>query len=60
MLEDEKWIEDFLQLSREKLADSYRFITKFFDDEGINYYRGQNAGFFLWTVSIRLSLIMTG
>lgn len=36
MLEDEKWIDGFLQLSRDRLA------------AGIKYYLGSNAGFLLW------------
>lgn len=48
MLEDEKWIDGFQQLSRERLAAGNKMTRKLLDDEGIKYYLGANAGFFLW------------
>lgn len=48
MLEDEKWMDGFLQLSRERLATNNKIVRKMLDDEGIEYYLGANAGFFLW------------
>ena len=48
MLEDEKWMDDFLQLSRERLADRNKMVRQILDDEGIKYYLGANAGFFIW------------
>jgi len=48
MLEDEKWMDNFLMSSRAKLAKRNLMVRKMFDDEGIKYYPGANAGFFLW------------
>jgi len=48
MLEDEKWMDDFLMLSCAKLAKRNLMVRKMFNDEGIKYYPGANAGFFLW------------
>lgn len=48
MLEDEKWMDDFLKSSCDKLAKRNLMVRKMFDDEGINYYPGANAGFFIW------------
>lgn len=48
MLEDEKWMDDFLQLSRQRLANRNKMVRQMLDDEGIEYYLGANAGFFIW------------
>ena len=48
MLEDEKWMDDFLMLSCAKLAKRNSMVKEMLDDEGIEYYPGANAGFFLW------------
>ena len=48
MLEDEKWIDGFLQLSRERLAARNKMVRGLLDEEGIKYHLGANAGFFLW------------
>jgi len=48
MLEDEKWIDGFLQLSRDRLAARNKLVRKILDEAGIKYYLGSNAGFFLW------------
>ena len=48
MLEDEKWMDEFLQSSRVELGHRNMLVRKMLDDKGIQYYPGANAGFFLW------------
>ncbi|MCJ1466365.1 hypothetical protein MMC07_004984 [Pseudocyphellaria aurata] len=48
MLENEQWLGKFLQLSRERLAAGNKLVRKVLDDEGVAYYKGANAGFFMW------------
>lgn len=48
MLEDEKWMDNFLQVSRERLAARNQMVRKMLDDGGIKYYLGANAGVCLW------------
>ena len=48
MLEDEEWMEEFLERSRKRLAQNSRMVKMLLDKEGIKYYKGSNAGLFLW------------
>ena len=48
MLEDVKWMDDYLHLSREQLAARNKLVRKILEDKGIAYYKGCNAGFFIW------------
>ena len=48
MLEDESWMDDFLNRSRSRLAARNKLVRQILDDEGIQYRKGANAGFFLW------------
>lgn len=48
MLEDEKWLEEYFNLNRQRLADGNKLCRKLLDDAGINYSHGSNAGFFMW------------
>lgn len=48
MLEDESWMDDFLLRSRERLASRNILVRQILDDEGIQYRKGANAGFFIW------------
>ncbi|KAL2828974.1 pyridoxal phosphate-dependent transferase [Aspergillus cavernicola] len=48
ILRDEKFVEKFTAKSRQDLAFSYRIATSILDQEGINYIKGGNAGFFLY------------
>jgi 1-aminocyclopropane-1-carboxylate synthase len=48
LLEDEKWVNEFLETSREKLRDSYLFTTAWLRKEGISYFADGNSGFYLW------------
>ncbi|KAH8701676.1 1-aminocyclopropane-1-carboxylate synthase [Talaromyces proteolyticus] len=48
ILEDEKFVEGFVETTRSELARSYRFVTRVLEEEGIEYVRGGNAGFFVY------------
>lgn len=48
LLEDEEWMDGFLKRSRHALARRNVLTRKLLDEAGIEYYRGANAGFFLW------------
>lgn len=48
MLEDEKWMDNYLRLSRERLAARNKLVRKILEDEGVAYHKGCNAGFFIW------------
>ena len=48
MLEDEKWMDQFLELSRTRLAERNKMVRQILDDNGIKYAHGANAGFFIW------------
>lgn len=48
MLEDEVWMDSFLRRSRERLAARNQLVREILDDEGIQYRKGANAGFFIW------------
>ena len=48
MLEDEGWMDGFLEGSRRLLAASSHMARNMLDEEGIQYDRGSNAGLFLW------------
>ena len=48
MLEDVEWMDGFLERSRERLAAHSRMVRKLVGEEGIQCYKGSNAGLFLW------------
>ncbi|KAH7187225.1 pyridoxal phosphate-dependent transferase [Fusarium oxysporum] len=48
VLEDEAWVDDYLDKNRTKLAEHYRLTTSWATEHGIRYARETNAGFFLW------------
>ncbi|KAL4868567.1 hypothetical protein BDV12DRAFT_95985 [Aspergillus spectabilis] len=48
ILEDEEFVVKYTEKSRKDLAFSYRIATSTLDQEGINYIKGGNAGFFLY------------
>lgn len=48
MLENTKFVDDVIGYSRSKLAENYRMVTNLLDAAAIGYWRGGNAGFFLW------------
>ena len=59
MLEDEKWMDWFLQLSRDRLSARNLLVRKILDEEGISYHRGANAGFMIW-IDLRPFLSVAG
>ena len=48
MLEDRTWCRSFINLSRQRLAEAYKLVTAKLEEIGIPYFRGVNAGFFVW------------
>ncbi|KAE8323746.1 pyridoxal phosphate-dependent transferase [Aspergillus sergii] len=48
ILEDQDFITQFTQKSRQSLASTYRIATSILNQEGINYVKGGNAGFFIY------------
>jgi len=48
ILQDRSFISEFLKQSRLLLSEHYKLATQILDDAGISYYKGGNAGFFLW------------
>ncbi|KAK4950535.1 hypothetical protein LTR66_013948 [Elasticomyces elasticus] len=49
MLEDEEWVEGFLEKSCKELARLNKITRDLLEEKGIRYHSGANAGFFLWT-----------
>lgn len=47
MLEDESWMDGFLRHSQDRLAARNLLVRQILDDEGIQYHKGANAGFFI-------------
>ncbi|KAI5269625.1 hypothetical protein E4T47_06934 [Aureobasidium subglaciale] len=48
MLEDEEWLNAFLDKSRGVLKERYGKCRAMLDNYGIEYQKGVNAGFFVW------------
>ncbi|KAK5685488.1 hypothetical protein LTS10_003567 [Elasticomyces elasticus] len=48
ILEDEKFLQWYLPENQNRLATNYRTLIKFLDENSISYFRGGNAGIFLW------------
>ncbi|KAI7175831.1 hypothetical protein D0869_05097 [Hortaea werneckii] len=48
LLEDDAWLEDFFARSRERLGTGRKLAGQLLEETGIPFYRGANAGFFLW------------
>ncbi|KAF5855610.1 hypothetical protein ETB97_008883 [Aspergillus alliaceus] len=48
LLEDQAFVTQFTRKSRLSLASTYRIATSTLDQEGINYVKGGNAGFFVY------------
>ncbi|KAJ5777736.1 Pyridoxal phosphate-dependent transferase major region subdomain 2 [Penicillium odoratum] len=48
ILEDQDFVSSFTAKSRNSLAAGYRLVTSFLDQEGIEYAKGGNAGFFVY------------
>jgi aspartate/methionine/tyrosine aminotransferase len=48
LLEDEKFIETYIQENQKRLSEAYAFVTVVLKRCGIEYAPGSNAAFFLW------------
>ncbi|KAK4189482.1 putative 1-aminocyclopropane-1-carboxylate synthase [Podospora australis] len=48
MLENEEYTKSFLSKNQALLAEQYGIATKWLEENGIPYFRGSNAGMFLW------------
>ncbi|KAJ5088830.1 hypothetical protein N7456_012446 [Penicillium angulare] len=48
ILKDQDFVSTFTAKSRESLAANYRLITSLLNQEGINYIKKGNAGFFIY------------
>ncbi|KAI4210238.1 MAG: hypothetical protein LQ351_006916 [Letrouitia transgressa] len=48
ILEDQDYLSHFLDLSKKRLSENNVLTRELLDKHGIDYYKGANAGFFLW------------
>ncbi|KAK4226579.1 putative 1-aminocyclopropane-1-carboxylate synthase [Podospora fimiseda] len=48
MLENQSFLNDFLETNQKQLAEQYAITTQFLDEQGIPYFANSNAGMFLW------------
>ena len=48
ILEDDVWVDEYVRLNQENLAQTYVHVTSWAKAHGIEYAAGANAGFFLW------------
>ncbi|KAI9038160.1 1-aminocyclopropane-1-carboxylate synthase [Aspergillus affinis] len=48
ILEDQVFVTNFMEKSKEDLAKTYHIVTSTLDREGINYVKGGTAGFFIF------------
>jgi 1-aminocyclopropane-1-carboxylate synthase len=48
MLEDRVWCRQFVKIARERIAEAYTFAISRLDAMGVEYFKGNNAGFFFW------------
>ncbi|OAP57155.1 hypothetical protein AYL99_07893 [Fonsecaea erecta] len=48
MLEDDVWVDNYIQMNQDRLAESYSFVVEFLTKHHIPYTPGANAAFFLW------------
>ncbi|KIW22597.1 uncharacterized protein PV07_10880 [Cladophialophora immunda] len=48
MLEDDAWVDNYIQTNQDRLAESYGFAVEFLNSHHIPYTPGANAAFFLW------------
>ncbi|KZF20923.1 PLP-dependent transferase [Xylona heveae TC161] len=48
VLEDDEFTEYYIRTNRQRLADSFACMADFLKREGIPYYHGSNAAFFMW------------
>ncbi|KAK4543118.1 hypothetical protein LTR36_005895 [Oleoguttula mirabilis] len=48
ILEDAAFLAWYIAENQRRLAEHYRILTDFLDEQSIPYFRGGNAGIFLW------------
>jgi DNA-binding transcriptional MocR family regulator len=47
-LEDRSFVRSFLDISRKRLTKGYQITTKALNEAGVTYYKGGNAGLFVY------------
>ncbi|KAK5244005.1 hypothetical protein LTS03_005825 [Exophiala xenobiotica] len=47
VLEDDAWVDKYIQTNQERLAGSYSFVVEFLQKHAISYLPGANAAFFI-------------
>ncbi|KAL7269323.1 hypothetical protein RUND412_008020 [Rhizina undulata] len=55
ILESCAFIDPFIAKNQQRLGESYEIVTTFLKERGIDYYKGGNAGVFIW-VDLRFAL----
>jgi len=48
LLSDTAFVDSLLEQSRTRLAENYAAVARVLDEAGIEYWKGGNAGYFLW------------
>ncbi|KAE8140916.1 pyridoxal phosphate-dependent transferase [Aspergillus pseudotamarii] len=48
ILEDDAFTDQYIEMNRQRLGDSYHFVAEYLQQHGLEYERGGNAGFFIW------------
>ncbi|KAJ9615007.1 hypothetical protein H2200_001081 [Cladophialophora chaetospira] len=48
MLENDNWVDDYIQENQRRLSESYSFIVKLLNEHKIPYAPSANAAFFIW------------
>ncbi|KIW92437.1 uncharacterized protein Z519_07421 [Cladophialophora bantiana CBS 173.52] len=48
ILEDDPWVDNYIQTNQTRLAESYSLVVEFLNKHNIPYTPGANAAFFLW------------
>jgi 1-aminocyclopropane-1-carboxylate synthase len=48
ILENDEWTDWYINENRKRLSENYAMTVKFLNDNGIPYYPGSNAAFFVW------------
>jgi 1-aminocyclopropane-1-carboxylate synthase len=48
ILENDKWVDNYIQQNQQRLSDSYSFVVGLLNKHQIRYAPGANAAFFVW------------
>ena len=48
VLENDEWTDWYIQENQKRLSENYALTVKFLNDNGVPYYPGSNAAFFVW------------